>query len=103
MAQPGDISKRLKLKNDIGCKNFKWYLENAFPEAPVPIDFVHVGAIKNDAVNKCLDALDGKAKLGFYNCHYKSHQVFRLILRQRIVQWPLAVIVLFSACFEDTP
>ncbi len=58
--EAGDISSRLKLKQDLGCKNFKWYLENIYPESPLPVDFFHVGAIKNEALNFCIDTMGHK-------------------------------------------
>lgn len=41
----GDVNKRVELRKNLQCKSFKWYLENIYPEAPVPIDFVHVGRV----------------------------------------------------------
>jgi polypeptide N-acetylgalactosaminyltransferase len=41
----GDISKRVQLRKDLHCQSFRWYLENIYPEAPIPREFYHVGAV----------------------------------------------------------
>ena len=42
----GDISQRLKLRDDLGCKSFQWYLETIFPELFIPGDAVAQGEVR---------------------------------------------------------
>lgn len=75
----GDLSSRRKLKSDLQCQSFKWYLNNIYPEAPIPIDFYHVGSIRNVDLNYCLDTMGRKANedVGASHCHGQGgNQVF---------------------------
>ena len=61
LVDAGDLSKRIELRKKLECKSFKWYLDNIYPEAPLPKDFYHVGAIKNEQLNFCLDTMNRKS------------------------------------------
>ncbi|TKR69862.1 hypothetical protein L596_021957 [Steinernema carpocapsae] len=67
----GDISARLKLKSDLKCKSFSWYLREVYPELKVPDS--DMGTPYTFRQGKlCLDSLghNGIAEQpGVYDCH----------------------------------
>ncbi|CAJ0919652.1 unnamed protein product [Ranitomeya imitator] len=69
----GDLSPRLKLKEDLKCKNFSWYLQNIYPEMFIPdLSPTYYGAIKNEGSQSCLDVGEnnhGGKPLIMYPCH----------------------------------
>ena len=42
----GDLTERKKLRQDLKCESFKWYLENVYPEM-LPSSDQKIGTIKN--------------------------------------------------------
>uniref|UniRef100_A0A182IUW7 Polypeptide N-acetylgalactosaminyltransferase n=1 Tax=Anopheles atroparvus TaxID=41427 RepID=A0A182IUW7_ANOAO len=71
----GDVTSRKKLREELGCKSFRWYLDNIYPELFVPGDAVASGEVRNMGYGNrtCLDAAGGKRNLrkpvGLYPCH----------------------------------
>ncbi|CAL1281311.1 unnamed protein product [Larinioides sclopetarius] len=48
-----DVDSRLKLREKLNCKSFKWYLENVWPEHFLPMDARFFGKIRNLKNGKC--------------------------------------------------
>ncbi|KAF6209675.1 hypothetical protein GE061_015424 [Apolygus lucorum] len=71
----GDVSSRKSLRDKLGCKSFKWYLDHVFPELFIPGDAVASGEVRNlgYGANTCLDSPARKTNLhkavGLYPCH----------------------------------
>ncbi len=42
----GDISTRVELRKKLKCRSFQWYLDNVYPEIPLPNENLwHGGAV----------------------------------------------------------
>jgi len=52
----GDISDRMKLRHDMQCHDFKWFLDNVWPESSVrrlPEDLPYYGQLRHKASGSC--------------------------------------------------
>ncbi|KAG8509067.1 Polypeptide N-acetylgalactosaminyltransferase 6, partial [Galemys pyrenaicus] len=69
----GDISERLRLREQLHCHNFSWFLNNIYPEMFIPdLKPIFYGAIRNLGVDQCLDVGEnnrGGKPLIMYSCH----------------------------------
>ncbi|CAH8458709.1 unnamed protein product [Heterobilharzia americana] len=77
----GDITDRKKLRQRLNCKSFRWYLENIYPESPLPIDVVRLGEVRHKKTGYCLDSLGHKIdeSVGTSRCHGQGgNQVFAM-------------------------
>ncbi|XP_045593722.1 polypeptide N-acetylgalactosaminyltransferase 2 isoform X2 [Procambarus clarkii] len=66
----GNIQSRLELRKKLNCKNFKWYMDNVYPELKIPdIGHASFGVFKQGL--KCMDTLGHRAEgtIGLYACH----------------------------------
>ncbi|XP_022659187.1 polypeptide N-acetylgalactosaminyltransferase 13-like [Varroa jacobsoni] len=84
----GDTTSRKKLRERLKCKSFRWYLENIYPESHMPLDYYHLGEIKNLDSEMCLDTYGKKSGDVLYmgKCHgLGGNQVFAYTRRQQIM------------------
>lgn len=64
----GDISKRVELRKKLGCKSFKWYIENVYPDVQMP----ELNPPASGEVRKNLTKRQIGRFLIFSNCHYMN-------------------------------
>ncbi|XP_061402327.1 polypeptide N-acetylgalactosaminyltransferase 5-like, partial [Musca vetustissima] len=69
----GDVTSRKELRERLGCKSFKWYLDNVYPELFIPGESVAYGEIANIETDMCLDSAakpdDMQGAVDPYKCH----------------------------------
>ncbi|CAG0889314.1 unnamed protein product [Darwinula stevensoni] len=84
----GDVSDRLNLRKQLGCKSFRWYLENVYPESQMPLEYYYLGDIRNAESGMCLDTMGRKGgeNVGLSYCHgMGGNQVFAYTKRDQVM------------------
>lgn len=73
----GDLTKAKKLRDDLGCKSFQWFMENLLPDVEVPWPPLHQNKkpqLQNiGSPSQCLDIYKGTigTPVIVYECHWK--------------------------------
>jgi len=76
------------LRKDLKCRSFRWYLETIYPESQMPLHYLHLGEVRSEDSDRCLDTMSRKAgqKVGMTYCHgLGGNQVFAMTKKQQIM------------------
>jgi polypeptide N-acetylgalactosaminyltransferase len=68
--QPGDLTQRLNLKNELRCHSAKWFLDHVYTDHSLPYKVLYTGQIQHMLSQDCLDAVGSKGeKVAMKVCH----------------------------------
>nr|XP_002121130.1 polypeptide N-acetylgalactosaminyltransferase 4 isoform X1 [Ciona intestinalis] len=105
----GDISARKDLRNSLQCHDFKWYLDNVYPDLHVPEDRPgYYGAFRNSGMSSfCLDYAPPQhnptgGRVSIFGCHGQGGNQFFEYTSKREVRFNSEKEMCMSAVEDDT-
>ncbi|XP_077578239.1 polypeptide N-acetylgalactosaminyltransferase 17 isoform X1 [Stigmatopora nigra] len=101
----GDVSERTRLRESLRCKNFRWYLDNVYPEMRTYGDTLYYGEIRNSKVSHlCLDqGMKENHTVTLHPCHGWGPQLGRYSKDGRLFLGPLGSTGADTRCVADDP
>lgn len=87
----GDVTERKRLRENLKCRSFKWYMNNVFPELFVPGESIASGEIRSQDRSMCIDAntdsqLGRDKGLTMYPCHGQGGNQFWMISKNNEIR-----------------
>jgi len=82
----GDVKGRKKLRNDLQCKSFQWFLDEVYPELFIPGEAVASGEARNEWSGQCIDSPGKREDLhkavGLWPCHNQGGNQYWMMSKQ---------------------
>ncbi|XP_077467046.1 polypeptide N-acetylgalactosaminyltransferase 17-like [Stigmatopora argus] len=101
----GNISQRVELRKRLQCKNFKWYLDNVYPQMRTYQDTIIYGTMNNSKTNfshLCLDQGEREDHAPIlFNCHGLPPQLVRYTSKGQLYVGTLGSSLWDTRCLVD--
>ncbi|XP_043202414.1 putative polypeptide N-acetylgalactosaminyltransferase 9 isoform X4 [Amphibalanus amphitrite] len=82
----GDVTSRKAIRDRLGCKSFRWFLDTVYPELFIPGEAVASGEVRNLATGICVDSpcdpKDMYKAVGTYPCHKQGGNQFWMLSKE---------------------
>ncbi|XP_061684016.1 polypeptide N-acetylgalactosaminyltransferase 17-like [Syngnathoides biaculeatus] len=101
----GNVTERVELRKRLQCKNFKWYLENVYPEMRTHQDTLIYGVMYNFNLKKmCLDQGERIYHTPIlFHCHGLNPQLVRYTSSKQLFVGTLGSSSQETRCLVDIP